>query len=70
MSIPHPPSTSGGATGLGTVFPINPVSGVERVLHSFKGGSNGASPGAALSRARMTGMRGAKQRGTVFDMVP
>jgi uncharacterized repeat protein (TIGR03803 family) len=44
---------NGGATqcngiGCGTVFGLNPKTGVERVVYAFKGGRDGASPGASL----------------------
>jgi uncharacterized repeat protein (TIGR03803 family) len=32
----------------GTIFSVNPVSGQERVLHRFKGGSDGSGPTAGL----------------------
>jgi uncharacterized repeat protein (TIGR03803 family) len=38
----------GGTSNNGTVFKINPVTGVETVLHSFSGGSDGSQPFAAL----------------------
>jgi uncharacterized repeat protein (TIGR03803 family) len=38
---------SGGTEGLGTVFVLNPVTGVESVLHSFDG-SDGANPNAGV----------------------
>ena len=38
----------GGAYGYGTVFELNPRSGVETVLHSFAGGRDGANPIAGL----------------------
>jgi uncharacterized repeat protein (TIGR03803 family) len=34
--------------GCGTVFAVNPASAEEQILHRFKGGSDGADPGAAL----------------------
>jgi uncharacterized repeat protein (TIGR03803 family) len=37
----------GGAGGYGTVFQLTPQ-GAERVLYSFKGGTDGAHPAAAL----------------------
>jgi uncharacterized repeat protein (TIGR03803 family) len=40
-------TSGGGAYGLGTVYEVS-ASGVETVLHSFAGGSDGASPGAGL----------------------
>ncbi len=41
-------STSGGTSGSGTVFAINAKTGVEKVLYSFAGGSDGATPFAGL----------------------
>jgi uncharacterized repeat protein (TIGR03803 family) len=38
---------SGGANGFGTVFSVTPA-GAERVVYSFKGGSDGAEPVAGL----------------------
>jgi uncharacterized repeat protein (TIGR03803 family) len=38
----------GGAQGRGTVFAIDLSSGVEQVVHSFAGGTDGASPEAGL----------------------
>lgn len=37
-----------GLPGCGTVFSLNPASGVETVLHSFQGGSDGALPRGRL----------------------
>jgi uncharacterized repeat protein (TIGR03803 family) len=44
---------AGSATGCGTVFSITP-SGKEKVLHSFGGGADGASPQAGLINVRGT----------------
>jgi uncharacterized repeat protein (TIGR03803 family) len=38
----------GGASGLGTVFKINPTTGAEAVVYSFGGGNDGHNPGVAL----------------------
>jgi uncharacterized repeat protein (TIGR03803 family) len=43
-------TTLGGADNLGTVFILNPVTKKFRVLHSFAGGTDGASPWAGLIR--------------------
>ncbi len=37
-----------GRCGCGTVFVVDPATGVERVIHSFQGGSDGAEPVASL----------------------
>ena len=44
-------TSGGGAYGYGTVFWVDPTTGVERVVYSFKGGSDGASPLAGLIKA-------------------
>jgi uncharacterized repeat protein (TIGR03803 family) len=41
-------TTAGGASGNGTVFAINARTGTEKVLYSFAGGSDGATPFAGL----------------------
>lgn len=41
-------SQTGPQTGCGTVFSIDPVTGSEKILHSFRGGSDGVMPMAAL----------------------
>ena len=41
-------TASGGASGYGTVFSLNPASGAEQVLHAFQGNGDGATPNAAL----------------------
>ena len=42
-------TTSGGTTGYGVVFKVDP-SGMETVLYSFTGGADGANPQAGLAR--------------------
>jgi len=46
-------TTAGGAHGFGTVFEVNPQTGNERVLYSFKGPPDGATPngGVLINRA-------------------
>jgi uncharacterized repeat protein (TIGR03803 family) len=39
---------SGGSSGDGTVFSLNPTTGAEKVVHSFKSGSDGAYSDASL----------------------
>jgi uncharacterized repeat protein (TIGR03803 family) len=41
-------TVGGGATGDGTVFSIKPTGSKEKVLYSFSGGSDGASPQAPV----------------------
>lgn len=41
-------TSAGGASNFGTVFEVDPATGKEKVLYSFGGGSDGASPVAAL----------------------
>jgi uncharacterized repeat protein (TIGR03803 family) len=41
-------TAGGGATGLGTVFAIDPATGAETVLYSFKGAPDGEYPAGAL----------------------
>jgi uncharacterized repeat protein (TIGR03803 family) len=45
---------SGGASGLGAVFSLNPATGAEQVVYSFKGGDDGANPAAALIKVGHT----------------
>ncbi|MGH9495987.1 MAG: choice-of-anchor tandem repeat GloVer-containing protein, partial [Candidatus Sulfotelmatobacter sp.] len=65
----------GGSSAVGTVFVLT-SSGRERVLHSFKGGTDGASPASALVRDSKgilygtTNAGGASDLGTVFRVVP
>lgn len=65
----------GGSAGLGTVFEITP-DGVETVLHSFIGGSDGTYPAGALGLGKRnalygtTAQGGAANFGTVFKVVP
>jgi uncharacterized repeat protein (TIGR03803 family) len=62
----------GGASGLGTVFMVTP-GGTETLLHSFAGGSDGASPFAGVIRkgSKLYGTTyggGASNDGTVFEI--
>jgi uncharacterized repeat protein (TIGR03803 family) len=65
----------GGANGNGTVFKITPA-GVETVLWSFSGGSDGQNPAAGLILGTdgnfygETGNGGANGGGTVFKITP
>jgi uncharacterized repeat protein (TIGR03803 family) len=70
-------TTSGGAANLGTIFKLAPVTGeawTETVLHSFTGGSDGATPSAGLvadpsdALYGTTSAGGANGGGTVFKL--
>ncbi|HWZ83684.1 MAG TPA: choice-of-anchor tandem repeat GloVer-containing protein [Terriglobales bacterium] len=63
----------GGATNTGTVFVLNPSTGVETVIYSFKGGLDGANPYSSVVRAGTTIFGtttngGAFGYGTVFKL--
>ena len=65
---------SGGASGLGTVFSINPASGAEVILHSFSG-PDGYEPDAALIEVdgvllSTASGGGLANDGTVFSVNP
>jgi uncharacterized repeat protein (TIGR03803 family) len=66
---------SGGASGAGTVFKIT-TAGVETVLYSFAGGTDGGSPAGSLVEANdgnlygTTNGVGANGVGTVFRITP
>lgn len=68
-------SSAGGSHNDGTVFKITPA-GVETVLHSFAGGSDGAEPMTALIQASdgnfygTTDLGGTNGDGTVFKITP
>jgi uncharacterized repeat protein (TIGR03803 family) len=62
---------TGGAAGYGTVFSIDPVTGAETLLYSFKGGSDGAYPaGGVVQHGDVlygaTTLGGTAQGGTLF----
>jgi uncharacterized repeat protein (TIGR03803 family) len=65
----------GGATGHGTVYKITP-SGIETVLYSFAGGSDGANPQAGVIQGSdgnfygATYVGGTSGFGTVFELTP
>ncbi len=64
----------GGSGGCGTIFSVT-TSGQETVLHSFKGGKDGAYPFAGLTAFHgtlygTTGGGGAHNDGTVFALTP
>jgi uncharacterized repeat protein (TIGR03803 family) len=71
-------TTAGGAHGLGTVFELILTSGVwtEKILHSFSGTTDGATPYAGLvfdSAGNLYGTTsggGAYSGGTVFELKP
>src|SRR6266403_3489360 len=68
-------TSSGGASGSGEVFRLNPQTGALTALHSFTG-SDGASPEAPLTLGPggkyygTTVAGGAKNLGTVFSITP
>lgn len=68
-------TTAGGVNGQGCVYGVTPQ-GTERVLYSFAGGKDGASPQGALLRDTAgnlygtTRQGGAHNRGTVFAIMP
>jgi uncharacterized repeat protein (TIGR03803 family) len=65
----------GGVYGCGTIFEVTP-SGIETVLHSFTGGSDGGVPAASLIKGNggnfysTTVQGGAHNGGTVFEIAP
>ena len=66
----------GGASGCGTVFAVNPVTGAEKNLHSFgQGSTDGEYPRAGLTRVGdtlygTTTFGGAFSEGTLFAVTP
>jgi uncharacterized repeat protein (TIGR03803 family) len=66
---------SGGAYGFGTVFQLT-AKGVETVLYSFTGGSDGAYPSAGVVLDKLGNLYGAATEGgtsgagTVFELTP
>ena len=61
--------------GCGTVFRVNPTTGDERVIYSFRGGSDGAGPRAGLAFLNgtlygSTYFGGTSGLGTVFSITP
>jgi uncharacterized repeat protein (TIGR03803 family) len=68
-------TSGGGASGHGTVFKITSA-GVETVLHSFAGGTDGSNPAAALTQGSdgnfygTTYSGGSSNLGTVFKITP
>jgi uncharacterized repeat protein (TIGR03803 family) len=65
----------GGLFGYGTVFELTPSNGawVETVIHSFTGGSDGATPYAGLTRSETgtlygTAIYGGYGYGTVYEL--
>jgi uncharacterized repeat protein (TIGR03803 family) len=64
-----------GLGGCGTLYSVNPKTGVEQVLHAFQAGSDGAAPGAALIKVGKTlygttAGGGPSGNGTVFAYTP
>lgn len=68
-------TSSGGASGYGTVFKVTQT-GTKTVLYSFAGGSDGANPTWGLVRDPQGNLfgttygGGASGYGTVFKLVP
>jgi uncharacterized repeat protein (TIGR03803 family) len=65
----------GGAAGNGTVFTLDPSTGAETVLYSFKGSPDGAAPFAALTAVKnvlygTTYYGGRSNLGAAFSVVP
>jgi uncharacterized repeat protein (TIGR03803 family) len=63
----------GGSTNNGTVFTVNPATGAEKVLYSFKGGTDGGNPYSSVVRSGTTIFGttfngGAFGYGTVFKL--
>jgi uncharacterized repeat protein (TIGR03803 family) len=61
--------------GCGTVFTINPATGVETVIYAFQGGTDGANPFSSLINVGgtlygVTYQGGANAYGTVFSVNP
>ena len=59
-------TNSGGSANLGTVFRLSPTNGhawTENVLHSFLGGSDGASPSSGLTVGPIGGLYGTTSHG-------
>jgi uncharacterized repeat protein (TIGR03803 family) len=66
-------TSAGGATGHGTVFELNPVTGQERAIYTFTGGTDGNLPYGRLTYANgnfygVAGEGGATNNGTVFAL--
>jgi uncharacterized repeat protein (TIGR03803 family) len=80
-SVLYGTTTSGGQSGLGTVFSLTPPAApggqwIENVLHSFAGGTDGATPqGSPVIDHRgvifgTTVKGGSANQGTVFSLAP
>ncbi len=68
-------TTFGGTTGNGTVFKIDPLTGVETILHNFDGGVDGRIPAGALvymggGLYGATAVGGANEMGTLYKIDP
>ena len=69
-------TTGGGPNGAGTVFAVNPATGVETVVYAFSGLKDGSAPYAGLTGASdgnlygTTSAGGANGNGTVFRLTP
>jgi uncharacterized repeat protein (TIGR03803 family) len=68
-------TNSGGATGDGTIFQVDPKTGAETVLYSFAGGADGANPQSHLTLDKkilygVTTAGGTSNAGTIFSFNP
>ena len=74
-------TSKGGAAGAGTIFQVDPASGAEKVLYSFTGAGDGATPVTELTFANnifygttsaggVTNSNCATGCGTVFEFTP
>jgi uncharacterized repeat protein (TIGR03803 family) len=68
-------TSSGGTNGDGTVFKVDASSGVESVVYSFKGGTDGANPESGLVSVNgelygTTTAGGTSNNGTIFKVDP
>ena len=66
-------TSNGGASGNGSVFSLDPKTGAEKVIYSFRGGASGAHPQAGLLKIGgvlygTTTNGGAQNDGTVFQL--
>ena len=67
-------TSAGGTFGAGTVFKVSPYTGKQKVLYSFTGGTDGASPEAGLAMDAVgflygtTTAGGSNGNGTVFRL--
>jgi uncharacterized repeat protein (TIGR03803 family) len=74
-SVLYGTTSSGGLYLAGTVFAVNPSTGVSKTIHSFTGGADGSGPTAALVLINgklygTTPSGGANGEGTLFTIDP